>query len=292
VAEVPAARAAPEAATVEAEGEPSADLRTTLGIYRRLVGARMRADWQYRTSFVLFLVGQTLVATNQILAIAVIFGAVDELAGWTASEVAFLYGLSGVAFGIADLFVSPVEFASRHIKAGTFDQFLIQPVGALWQLLAFEFAARRLGRTLQPVVVLVVSLTVVDVAWTPIAIALVAVSLVSGTLVYSAIWVITSSMAFWTVETQEIASTFTYGGDTLTSYPVDVLGRWMGRLATFVVPLASVAYLPATWLFDKPVPFGLPRAAAWSGPLVAAVMVLAARVVWVQAVRHYRSTGS
>jgi ABC-2 type transport system permease protein len=39
-------------------------------------------------------------------------------------------------------------------------------------------------------------------------------------------------------------------------------------------------------------PFGLPWLAAWSGPLVAGVMLLLARASWRLAVRHYRSTGS
>ena len=42
-----------------ADGVPFARLRASLTVYRRLVGARMRADWQYRTSFFLFLAGQT-----------------------------------------------------------------------------------------------------------------------------------------------------------------------------------------------------------------------------------------
>jgi ABC-2 type transport system permease protein len=267
-------------------------LGPTLAIYWRLLGARLRADWQYRTSFLLFLVGQTLVAGLDFVQLVVIFGVVDQLAGWSGAEIAFLYGASGVAFGAADLFISPVEWASRHIKAGTFDQFMIRPVGVMWQLLAHDFAPRRLGRSLQPAVVLAGSLTLVDVDWTLGNALLVPVTVVCGTVIYGAIWVVTSSLAFWTVETQELANSFTYGGNQLTNYPLDVLGTWLRRLATFVVPLASVAYLPAAWLFDKPLPFDLPPAAAWSGPLVALVSALAARVVWGRAIRHYRSTGS
>lgn len=263
----------------------------TLAIYGRLVGARIRADWQYRTSFLLYLIAQTVVAGVDFFAIAVIFSAVDELAGWSVAEVAFLYGLSGIAFGIADLLMSPVELASRHIKAGSFDLFLIRPVGALWQLLATEFAARRVGRTLQPFLVMVIALGVVNVDWTPAAVAMVVLSVLSGIAIFGSIWVITSAFAFWTVETQEVANSFTYGGNTMTNYPIDVLGAWLRRFVTFVVPLASVAYLPGAWLFDKPTP-GVPRGAAWFGPVIAMAAVALARVVWVQAVRHYRSTGS
>jgi ABC-2 type transport system permease protein len=262
-----------------------------LPVYRRLLGARIRADWQYRTSFVLYLLGQTIVAGTELVAIVVIFTAVDRLAGWSGAEVVLLFGLSGVAFGLADLFVSPVELAARHIKAGSFDQFLVRPVGALWQLLAAEFALRRLGRTVQPLVVLVVALPLVDVAWGPAEVVLVPLSVACGAAIYGAIWVITSSLAFWTVETQEVASSFTYGGDLLTSYPLDVLGTWLRRLVTFVVPLGSVAYLPALRLLGKPLPSGLPPVAAWTGPAVALVAVLVARGVWGLGIRPEPSTG-
>jgi ABC-2 type transport system permease protein len=232
------------------------------------------------------------VAVTDFAAIAVIFTAVDSLAGWSVAEVAVLFGLSGLAFGLGDVLVSPVEFAAVHIRDGSFDQFLIRPVGALWQLLAQEFALRRLGRSLQPAIVLAVALTRVDVAWGPAEVLLVPLSVVCGTAIYGAIWVITSSLAFWTVEMREVASSFTYGGNLLNAYPLDVLGTWLRRLATFVVPLGSVAYLPALRLFDKPLPFGLPALAAWSGPLVAVLAALAARAVWGRGIRHYRSTGS
>ena len=262
------------------------------GIYLRLVGARIRADWQYRTSFFLFLIGQTLVAGLDFAAIAAIFSNVDALAGWSAVEVALLYGLSGMGFGISDIFVSPIDRASKHIKAGTFDGFLIRPMGTLWQVAATEFGLRRVGRTFQPLVVLVVALVKVDVAWTPAAVALVPLTLLSGAAIYSALWVVTTAPTFWVVEAQEVANSFTYGGQHLAEYPIDVLGRYLRGLVTFVVPMAFVAYLPAAWLLGKPLPFGLPWIVAWSGPLVATVMVVLAGVAWRLAVRHYRSTGS
>jgi ABC-2 type transport system permease protein len=89
-----------------------------------------------------------------------------------------------------------------------------------------------------------------------------------------------------------VANAFTYGGQHLAQYPIDVMGRYLRGFFTFVVPLAFVAYLPGAWLFDKPMPFGFPRFVAWSGPLVALALVAAARAGWALAVRHYRSTGS
>ena len=269
-----------------------AELAASFATYRRLVGARIRADWQYRTSFALYLLGQTLASTADLAAVGLVFANVDALVGWRGEQVVFLFAASGLSFALGDLFVSPVENASVHIKAGTFDGFLIRPMGALWQLCASEFALRRAGRSVQPLVTLAIVLAVLDVGWTPARVALVPLTVLSGAVIFGAIWVLTSSIAFWTVETQEIANSFTYGGNQLTGYPIDVLGRWLRRIAVFVVPLSSVAYLPACELFDKPMPFDLPRWVAWTGPIVAVVMAGLARLVWIEAVRHYRSTGS
>jgi ABC-2 type transport system permease protein len=270
----------------------AASLVADLAVYRRLVGARIRADWQYRTSFAFYLLGQILASTADLGAIALVFANVDALAGWSGPEVVFLFAASGLSFGIGDVLVSQVENASIHIKAGTFDRFLIRPIGALWQLCASEFALRRIGRVVQPLVALGVVLAIVDVEWTAPRVLLVPLTVACGSVIFSAIWVVTSSIAFWTVETQELANSFTYGGNQLTGYPVDVLARWLRRIAVFVVPLASVAYLPGCALFDKPMPFDLPRWVAWTGPAVALVMALLARSVWREAIRHYRSTGS
>lgn len=261
-------------------------------MYRRLVGARIRADWQYRTSFLLFLLGQTLVAGLDFATIAVIFDSVDALAGWSRWEVAYLYGTSGLAFGLADLFVSPVERASVHVRNGTFDGFLVRPMGTMWQLLGAEFGLRRMGRSLQPAVVLVVALAATGVVGGPDDLLLVVLGVGAGTVIYGALWVVATAPVFWVVDIFHVTNSFTYGGQHLSQYPLEVMGRGLRRVALFVVPLASVAYLPGCRLFDKPMPSGLPRWVAWTGPLVAAAMVVAARAAWSFAVRHYRSTGS
>jgi ABC-2 type transport system permease protein len=269
-----------------------AEITHTLAVYRLLVGARIRSEWQHRTSFGLYLLSQALVAGLDIAAIAVLFTNVDALAGWTITEVALLYGINGTAFGLGDVFVSPVELAAYHIRRGTFDVFLLRPAGTLLQLVGSEFALRRLGRLLQPVATLVIVLPLIDVTWRPAQILLLATAVPAGAVIYGAIWVLTSAIAFWTVETQEIASSFTYGGKTLANYPIDVFGAWLRRIVVFMVPIAFVGYLPAAALLGKPMPFDLPPLLGWSSALVAAGLALVARGVWTFAVRHYRSTGS
>jgi len=272
-----------------ADATPSIAEQAT--IWRKLVAARIRADWQYRTSFVLFTVSQFVAAFVDIAVVLVLFTNVDRLAGWSVAEVAFLYGTASLAFGLADVFVSEVEFVAHHIRHGSFDRFLLRPVGPLLLLSGHEFAFRRAGKVFQAALVLAVAVTQVDVGWDAARVAMVVQMVVVGFLIFSGIWVVTSSIAFWAVEIREVANSFTYGGNFLAHYPMEIFSGWLRRLAT-IVPLAFVSYYPALWVLGRNDPHGSPAWLRFAGPLVAAGVVLVARAVWSSGIRHYRSTGS
>jgi ABC-2 type transport system permease protein len=263
-----------------------------LRVYGRLVGARIRGDWQYRASFVVFAIAQLLASFVDFLAIAVIFGQIDRLAGWSLAEVALLYGIAGVAFNLSDVFVSPIEVLSTRIRTGTFDRVLVRPVGALVQVVAEEFALRRIGKLVQAAAVLVVALVAVDVDWTIAKWAVLLAAVGSGAVIFSAIWVIGATLAFWTTEANEVVNSVTYGGNYLTQYPISIYGRWLRRLFAFVVPLAFVAYYPALFVLERDDPLGAPEWVQLVSPLIAVAVALVARAVWTFGIRHYRSTGS
>jgi ABC-2 type transport system permease protein len=275
--------------TVAADDRPG--LRELATIWRRLVGARIRADWQYRTSFVLFTVSQFCTSFLDLSAILILFANVDRLAGWSVAEAAFLYGTSATAFALADVFVSEVELLSVHVRRGTFDQLLIRPLGPLFQMCCREFAFRRTGKLLQAVAVLAVAADRVNVDWNVTRVAMVAVMIVVGAVIFSAIWVLTSSIAFWAVEMREVANSFTYGGSFVTRYPLEIFAGWLRRLVV-LVPLAFVNYYPTLWVLGRRDPDGAAGWLAFAGPAVAALVTLGAACVWSSGLRHYRSTGS
>jgi ABC-type uncharacterized transport system permease subunit len=70
-------------------------------LYRRLIGARLRAQMQYRASFLLMTLVSFVVTGSDLLAILILFNYFGELAGWRAGEVALLYGLAMVGFGLS-----------------------------------------------------------------------------------------------------------------------------------------------------------------------------------------------
>ena len=261
-------------------------------MYRRLAGARLRSDLQYRGSFALFTLGQALISGLDFAAVAIIFGQVDELGGWTFGQVALLYGVGAVSFGLTDMFVSQVELLPDLVRTGVFDRMLTRPVHALVQVLAEDFALRRIGKLLQAVVVLAIAIPAAHVDWTPGRIVMLVVAIVAGTAIYAALWVLIGAAAFILLDSRELLNTLTYGGSFLTQYPLQIFGVWLRRILAFVVPLAFTAYYPCLYLLDKPDPLGGPRWLMFASPLVAVAFGAVAAGAWNTAVRRYRSTGS
>ena len=268
------------------------EARVLAGIYRVMVLARIRADWQYRGPFIGYTITQGLITVIDFAEILVIFNRVDQLAGWSVAEVAFLYGVSSTAFHIGDAFVSEVELAARRVRMGTLDTLLIRPVGALLQICADEFAFRRLGKLVQALCVLTYALVSLDIDWNPARLAMFFVTIASGTAIFAAIWIITASWTFWLVEGSEVMNAFTYGSAYVTEYPLPVMVKWLRRFLTFVVPVAFVAYFPSLFILGKDDPFGAPAWASFAAPLVGLALLLVARAAWAHAIRYYRSTGS
>jgi ABC-2 type transport system permease protein len=266
--------------------------RDTFVLYRRLVGARARAQLEYRASFVVNVVGATLISATDFLVIAVLFEHLPHLSGWSLAEVGFLYGVSGIGFAFADLVVGHIEGTHELVRSGQFDVLLLRPAGTLFQMVASDFALRRLGKALQSVVVLVVAVRALDIHWDAGRVAMTVAMAVSGGAIFASVFVVGACATFWFVGSTEFSNAFTYGGQQMTTYPLDVFGPWLRRMLGYAVPLAFVAYLPALYVLDKPDPLGLPTVLRYCSPLVAIASVFVARACWNGAVRHYRSTGS
>jgi ABC-2 type transport system permease protein len=261
-------------------------------LYGRLVGAQVRSQLQYRASFALQVAGQFLGNFVGFVALLLLFHRFEDLAGWSRAEVALLYGIGGTSFGISDMLAGGFDRLSVSIQTGAFDRVLTRPVGTFAQVMASDFQLRRTGRIAQGVVALVCALAWLDVEWTAAKALVLLSAIVSGTVIFGAIWVIGAAITFWTVQTSEVTNVFTYGGEELVSYPMPIYGEGLRRFFTVVVPLAFVTYLPALFILDKPDPLGLPPWLQPCSPLVAALFFLVARGAWALGVRHYQGTGS
>jgi ABC-2 type transport system permease protein len=261
-----------------------------LRTYGQIAWLWIRAAWQYPLSFVLLAVGNGLITGLDFVGLWIMFAHLDELAGFTLAEVALLYGAGSLALGIADTAIGSVERIGTYVRTGRLDQMMTKPVPLLVQVCADQFTLRRLGRITQATIVFGWACTYVE--WTPLR-ALVAVSMVlSGAAIFFGLFVGFSCIQFWTTDASEFANAFTYGGATVTQYPLSIFTREVVVALTLVVPVAFANWYPALYLLGREDPFGMPSWLQFASPVAALVTVVLALLVWRTGVRHYTSTGS
>ncbi|MET7593567.1 MULTISPECIES: ABC transporter permease [unclassified Streptomyces] len=267
-------------------------VREALRAYRMIAAMWIRSTMAYRASFAMTAFGNFAATALDFAAILLMFSQVDRLGGYSLPEVAFLYGLSGAAFGLADLAMGSMDRLGRRVRDGTLDTLLVRPVPVLAQVAADRFALRRLGRITQGLLVLGWAVAALDIAWSPLKVLLIPVTLLSGGAIFAAVFVAGAAFQFVAQDASEVQNSFTYGGNTLLQYPPTVFAKDLVRGVTFVLPLAFVNWLPALYVLGRPYPLDLPAWVAFTPPLVAAGCCALAGLAWRVGLRSYRSTGS
>jgi ABC-2 type transport system permease protein len=258
--------------------------------YAQIARMWVRSSLAYPASFWTLTVSSALITLLDFVGLALMFHSVDLLAGFGLREIALLYGASGIGIGVADLLIGSVEQIGVHVRTGSLDAMLTRPVPLLVQVCADRFAVRRLGRITQAVAVFGYGAWSVD--WTPSRVGVAVVMVAAACAIFFSFFVTFSCIQFWTLDATEFANAFTYGGNTMTQYPMTVFPREVLVALTFVVPVAFVNWYPCLYLLGRPDPFGMPAWFAVLSPLVAAGTLTVAGLAWRTGVRHYTSTGS
>ncbi len=269
-------------------------LRTEGALYLRLIGMAVRAQMQYKVDLTVNVVTYFLVTLAEFTQIFLVFSAFATLGGWRAGEVALLYSVTSISFGLAELFGAGIDTFPDIVRKGEFDRVLLRPAGALVQVATSDFKLRRFGRITQGFVTFVFALALLGrgFAWTPGKLLLLPIGVFSGAIIFICVLLLGATVCFWTVETTELTNIATYGGREMLSWPLTIYHQTLQRIFVFVVPLAFGTFIPTCYLLDRPAPFGLPAELAFGAPLVALAFALIACVAWRFGVRHYQSTGS
>jgi ABC-2 type transport system permease protein len=264
-----------------------------LRLYGRYVMVSLRGQMTHAASFLIMSAGAFASTVTDFIGIWALFARFREIDGWRFEEVALLYAVVSVAFAIADAITRGFDvFGEQFVKTGDFDRLLVRPRSTVLQLLGYEVRATRIGRLGQGILAWVVAVHLSSTPWSWEAGATLAFAVAGGVALFSGILVLQATLAFWTVESLEIANTLTYGGVEAGQYPLDIYARWFRNFLTFVVPLACVVYFPVSAVLGRANGTGVPEWLLPLTPVLGFAFLAMALAVWRLGVRHYTSTGS
>jgi ABC-2 type transport system permease protein len=262
-----------------------ADATRLLRLWWVLVRSRLRSQMAYPAAFAFDLTASALMPFLDFVIVLVLFSHLPRLAGFSLPEVGVLYGLAGIALALADLVFGQMERVGRMVRDGSLDQLLVRPVSPLVQVVASDISLRRIGRLLQGGAVLVWSLAAAHVEWDMAHTAALLASVVSGAVIFAAIFVIEGAFVMVVVDGGEALNALTYGGGSASGYPLGIYAAWLRDTLTYV------SYYPALYLLGLP-GSGEPAVLRFLAPVAAVALAAVAAVCWRISLRHYSSTGS
>ena len=269
-------------------------MRYNLELYRRLLSVQIRSQMQYRVSFALAVAGTGLITLLEFASLGLVFDRFGGIQGWSLPEVAFLYGLVELGFGLMDMIFGGFDpsFFGQEVQLGTFDRLLLRPLNLNLQVMGLDFPLRRLGKIAVGGAIFIYGVSNLAIVWTPLKIIYIPFIILGIVLFFGGLFLVGSTVTFWTVESIEAINVLTYGGNYTISHPMHIYPDWLRRFFTFIVPAIFINYYPALYILDKADPFNMPEFVRLISPLVGLGVFIAANTFWRFGVRHYRSTGS
>jgi ABC-2 type transport system permease protein len=221
----------------------------------RLIGLLVRMsllqELQYRANFFLSVFQSLLSLGTGLAVLALVFGQVDTLDGWSRPELLLVMGVFTLIGGIVQAVIQPnMTRLMQDIQDGTFDFVLTKPVGA--QLFASVRAVQ-----LWQAVDIVSGLAVIGVAAVQLGgrlslgavLAFVALLIVGVVIIYC-FWMLLTTTAFWVVQIDQIVDLFA-GVFQAGRWPIGVYPRWLRIGLTFVVPIGFAVTVPAQALAHR-----------------------------------------
>ena len=184
------------------------DVIDALALYGRMIGLSIRAQMQYRASFLMMSVGHFITTGVEMVGIWALFERFGNLLPWTLPQVAFFYGVVNISFAFTDALARGFDlFGAQFIKTGNFDRVLLRPRSTVLQLAGHEFTLFRVGRLLQGVIVLVWASQHLALEWDAARVALLAFTMLATFVFFYGLIILGAVMSFWTTESLEIMNT-------------------------------------------------------------------------------------
>jgi len=241
---------------------------------------------EYRVGFIVGVAGMCLTHAATLAFIWVIMSQLPSLNGWSLPQMLLIYGLLCFSRSFAHMFTDNTWAMGFVVRQGEFDRYLVRPIDPLFHLLADGFNIDGVGNFLVGGALLLSAGQALGIFSSPLNIAYLLVTIVSGAVIFFALNLISSTSAFWIVDSMAV-SELVFGNYVFAQYPLSIYPRMIRFLLTWVVPYGFTSFYPASFLLGRDL-----GPLVWLGPLVAAALLALGYRLWLVGLNRYQGTGS
>ncbi len=259
-----------------------------LKLYFKFIRLNFLVGLQYKGWPIMVLQVFIVVITDP-LGLLLLFSRFGSIGVWSAPKILLIYAMAITSFGLAETFCRGFDcFPWRMIRSGNFDRILLRPSSLFVQVAGSYFHIHRLSRVISGIGAIAWCLWKLGIHLTLINTTVIILALIGGFLAYTGVFVMTSGLAFFTIQGLDWIYIFTNASYQVTRIPMDYMPKVLRNLFTFFMPMLVISYYPAS------------AACGWGESYFKGFLALPAGIlfflfstlIWNYGVSHYKSTGS
>lgn len=263
-----------------------------LSVLATLASASVRSELQYRANAVSSIVGGILFQITGFIVVWIIAARFGQIGGWGLPELTFLYGMRLTSHGIFYAFFSQMFELDRVLITGEYDRYLVRPMPPLLQLFTRKLRINAFGDLIGGTALVIAASIQAPVDWSPLAIAYLILAVIGGGLVEGATQITLGSLGFRFLQTYPTRATVNEIFNVYGNYPNTIFPSALRAGLTFVLPIAFVAFFPASVLLNRADELSVPLWLAVASPLVGVILFLCAVRIWQWQSKNYQSAGN
>src|SRR3712207_2174111 len=136
-------------------------------LYRRCLGAQLRAVLEHEADFWVMAAGWLVAQTVGIAFLWAVFRRIPQIDGWLFWDIALIYALVVLAEGVSVILGQGAWFLARTVHFGELDAMLVRPMSPVLQVLSSEIGMNGFSNLVVGGALLTGALLHVDVVWSP-----------------------------------------------------------------------------------------------------------------------------
>ena len=263
----------------------------SLRLYPKLLGIAIRSRMQYRSDFLIGILGVLILNFVNLALIWVLIARFQALAGWLFWEIVMLYAMWLLSHSVYAVFFWHLVWLEEDIVHGRFDQYLVRPCSPLVQFLGSEVNYMGVADVIFAGTAFALAYSNLGLRWALPQWGFFAVAVLAGLVIETSIAWMIGAIAFWTGRSRAVFHVSLRFSMLSQQYPIDIFGQWYRLFVTGFLPIAFMNYYPLTILLAKQNALAVPHLGFFS-PLVAIVLLLLGLFVWQRGLAGYTSSGS
>ena len=261
------------------------EVKQKIEIWIMCIKMSFKSQLQYQASFILKNFVMFLSYLCEFVATYFLINKVSQINDWTKYEVMLIYGIATVAYAISRLLFCGINNIANQLKNGSFLIKLVRPKSDLFCMMIEEIPIDRIGQViLGGAIVLFACIKLHGAVILPWLL----ICLITGTIIYSSLFVITASVSFWIINSRELMGVLTHGTLRAIVYPISIYNKVIREIFTYLIPVSFISYYPAIIILDKKESTIMMKGIT---VLVSVIMWIISKLVWRIGIEKYEGVG-